>query len=275
MPSLPMPTENTETQYSIDKELYDGAIAIRDEMNLYSERLNKMDEHKGEVSEAVYLRVKSDYLAKLDLVKKSFEEKKQEIQKALLSLYDKKREQEAELQKHKDVLEEAKFRNFLGEITDKKFKETDTRESAEVKRLEKILATIQSNTKQYEDLVGGPVPEHEPPPPPPEPKPALKETPAAAPQVARLATAKEAPTTTKPVNEGSAKAPPPEPEAEEESIDYLLEEEEDEPDYFQSEPAPSKPAPAKEPSPSSLAETGKFKIPSSVPTEKHAAEKRS
>src|SRR5215467_14683953 len=161
MPSLPVPTENTETQYAIDKELYDSAIAIRDEMNLVSERLAKMEELKKEVSEAVYLRVQSDYLAKFEHVKKAFDEKKQEIHKALIDLYKKQREQETELQKHKEVLEEAKFRNFLGEYTDKKFKEVDNRESAEIKRLEKIISTIQSNAKQYEDLVGGPIQEPE------------------------------------------------------------------------------------------------------------------
>ena len=64
MSSLPVTTENADSQYSIDKELYDSTLGIREEMNLVTERLNKMDEHRSEVSEAVYFKVKSDYLAK-------------------------------------------------------------------------------------------------------------------------------------------------------------------------------------------------------------------
>jgi hypothetical protein len=159
MPPVSVPNETLDPQFSIDKELYDSASSIRDEMNLLAERINKMDEHKAEVSEAVYLKVKSDYRAKLDEVKKAFEEKKEAIQKVLQTFYQGQEDQEQKLQKHREVLEEAKFRNFLGEYSDKKFKEISNRENAEVGKHEKILNTIQTNIKQYEDLIGGPAPE--------------------------------------------------------------------------------------------------------------------
>src|SRR3990172_10999943 len=100
MPSLPVPTESSDPQYSIDKDLYDSTLSIRDEMNLLTERMNKMEEHRSEVSEAVYFKVKSDYRAKHDQVLKTFEAKKVEIQKALKTLYQKQKEQEQDLQKH-------------------------------------------------------------------------------------------------------------------------------------------------------------------------------
>ncbi len=158
MSPLPVSNITEENQFAIDKELYDTTLSIRDEMNLISERVSKMDEHKGSVSEAVYLKVKSDYLAHHDNVRKVFEEKKQSIQSALQNLYRGKSEQEAEMKKHQEILEEAKFRNFLGEHTDKKFKEIENRENSEVKRYESLLLLIDSNIKQYEDLIGGPVP---------------------------------------------------------------------------------------------------------------------
>lgn len=162
MSPLPLSNESSENQFTVDKELYDSTLAVRDEMNLISERVAKMDEHKSAVSEAVYLKVKSDYLTNYDQVKKTFEAKKKEIQAALQNLYKGKQEQETELKKHNEVLEEAKFRNFLGEFSDKKFKEVETRENTEIKRFESLLASIDNNIKQYEDLIGGPVPQLQP-----------------------------------------------------------------------------------------------------------------
>lgn len=159
MSSLSLSSPPEENQFAIDKELYDSTLAIRDEMNLIAERVQKMDEHKGSVSEAVYIKVKSDYLANYEKIKKNFEDKKQEIHLALQNLYKGKKEQESELKKHQDVLEEAKFRNFLGEFSDKKFKEIENRETTEVKRYENLLSIIDANIKQYEDLIGGPVPQ--------------------------------------------------------------------------------------------------------------------
>lgn len=157
MSPLPLSNDIQELSFNIDKELYDSTLSIRDEMNLIAERLNKMDEHKSAVSEAVYLKVKSDYLAHHDQIKKNFEDKKKEIQSVLQTFYKGKKEQEESLKKHQEVLEEAKFRNFLGEFSDKKFKEVESRETAEIKKYEGILNTIESNIKQYEDLIGGPV----------------------------------------------------------------------------------------------------------------------
>ena len=148
-----------ENQYALDEELYNSSVTIRDEMNLMNERLAKMEEHKNEISEAVYLRVKSDYLAKQNLIKKEFEEKKKEIRKALLVLYKGQREQENNLQKHREVLEEAKFRNVLGEYSDKKAKEIENKETVEIKQYDHLLSLIQTNIKQYEELMGGPVQE--------------------------------------------------------------------------------------------------------------------
>jgi len=170
MPSQPASTDTPDSQYSIDKELYDSTLSLREEMGLLTERLNKMEEHKVEVSEAVYIKVKSDYLAKHDQVRKVFEGKRLEIQKALQGLYQKQKEQDAELQKHREVLEEAKFRNFLGEFTDKKFKEVENKENTEIKRFENVLSLLQNNVKQYEDLIGGPAPEPMEAPAPPSAK---------------------------------------------------------------------------------------------------------
>lgn len=159
MSNLKLSIENEENKYVLNKPLYDSSLKVRDEVNLMTERIIKMEEHKSEISEAVYLRVKSDYLAKQDLVKKEFEEKKKEIRKELLILYRGKKDQDIELQKHKEVLEEAKFRNLLGEYADQKTKEIETKENSELKRYEHLLTMIETNIKQYEDILGGPVEE--------------------------------------------------------------------------------------------------------------------
>ncbi len=159
MTSLTYRSVDSESQLNLDKELYDSALSIRNEMNLLTERIRKMEEHKTEFAEAVYIRVKSDYLAQLEIVEKKFDEKRQAIHSALRQLYEGKKTQENSIQKHREVLEEAKFRNFLGEYTDKKFKEVENREGEAIKQYEGTLSSITANIQQYEEIVGGPVEE--------------------------------------------------------------------------------------------------------------------
>ncbi|GEM_PF-669177 len=172
MPPVPVNTEKQEEIQSLDKELYDSTRSICDEIKLLSERLALMDEKKSEVSEAVYTRVKTDYVNRLEEIKKSFESKKEEIQKIIRNFQEKKSTEEERLKKHQETLEEAKLRSFLGEYSDKKFKEIESRENAEIKKHENTLNALQNNLGQYEQLLNLPTlqPKEELPPPPSPPE---------------------------------------------------------------------------------------------------------
>ncbi len=136
-----------------------------------AERTAKMEEHRARFSESVYQKVKSDYLDQKQTIQKSFDDKKSEIEKALQILYGEKSKQESEIQKHNEVLEEAKFRNFLGEFSEKKFKEIESRENESVQALEGVLQLLQEHIKQYEDILDGPIQSSPAPLPESEPEP--------------------------------------------------------------------------------------------------------
>lgn len=188
-------TEESSSPYAVNKALFDEATAVKDKMKLIEGRLQKMEEHRSEVSDSVYLKVKTDYEVQLDEVRGLFEGKCREIEGELKHLYQAQSEQEESLSKHQEVLEEAKFRHKLGEYNDKKFKDVESQQNKEIKKYSDLLDTIKASIKQYEDILGrafdakatpayekpaAPVKKVEPPPPPAAPTPVQAKAPPAA-----------------------------------------------------------------------------------------------
>lgn len=157
LPNNPDTLADSSNRYEINIDLYQSSLELRDQMNLIAERIQKMDEHKSSVSGSVYQRVRADYSSKLETIKKSFESKKKEIVRELEKFYKFKIDLESELKKHQEVLEEAKFRNFLGEYNEEQFQSTQNIEQIEIEKLSQQLSYVESNINQYEELVGGPV----------------------------------------------------------------------------------------------------------------------
>ncbi len=150
-----VPSEE-RSPYSINQALFDESKAIKDKLELYEKRLQKMDEHKGEVSEAVYFKVKTDYKSQLEEISGAFRGKCREIQTELRQLYKSRKEQESALAQHEDVLEEAKFRHTLGEFNDKKFKDVQLQENKEIKKYKDVIEIINGSINQYEKILGTP-----------------------------------------------------------------------------------------------------------------------
>ena len=147
------PTEES-SPYAVNKALFEEAAAIKEKMKMVENRLVKMDEHRNEVSEAVYFKVKTDYETQLDSVKQSFSEKCKDVEKELATLYEAQQEQETHLAGHQEVLEEARFRHTLGEFNDKKFKDLEGSQNKEIKKYGDLLEIIKSSIKQYEEILG-------------------------------------------------------------------------------------------------------------------------
>lgn len=147
-------TEESSSPYAVNKALFEEATSVKDKMKLIEGRLQKMEEHRSEVSDSVYLKVKTDYEVQLDEVRGHFEGKCREIEGELKHLYEAQSEQETSLSKHQEVLEEAKFRHKLGEFNDKKFKDVETQQNKEIKKYNDLLDTIKASIKQYEDILG-------------------------------------------------------------------------------------------------------------------------
>ncbi len=154
LPAKDAPEE--KSPYTINKALFEEASAIKDQMKMVQDRLAKMEEHRPDVSESVYFKVKTDYETQLDSVKAAFEAKCQEINNELKQLYQAQREQQTQLEGHQEILEEAKFRSMLGEYSDKKFKELEARQNKEISKYNEILNIVKDSIQQYEGILGHP-----------------------------------------------------------------------------------------------------------------------
>ncbi len=147
-------SEETPSPYAVNKPLFEEAAAIKDKMRLIDGRLEKMEEHRNEVSDSVYLKVKTDYEVQMDEVKAQFDDKCREIEGELRTLYAAQSEQENSLAGHQEILEEARFRHTLGEFNDKKFKDLETQQNKDIKKYNDILDIIKGSIKQYEGILG-------------------------------------------------------------------------------------------------------------------------
>ncbi|HCU24649.1 MAG TPA: hypothetical protein DF383_06505 [Deltaproteobacteria bacterium] len=147
-------SEEISNPYMVSKALFDSASAVKDKMKLIEGRLEKMEAHRNEVSESVYYKVKTDYEAQLDEIRRNFEEKSREIERELGQLYQARAEQEQALATHQEILEEAKFRHKLGEYIDKKFKDVEAQQNKEIKKYNDLLDIIKGSIKQYETVLG-------------------------------------------------------------------------------------------------------------------------
>lgn len=151
------PSKGKKTEpspYQVKKALYDEAKQIKGRQELVQKRLEKMVEHRSEVSEAVFFKVKTDYETQLDEVSGDFRDQCARIEEELEEIYQAKSEQELSLKEHEDVLEEAKFRHKLGEFSNKKFQEVESKEKRDIDKYQDLLKTIGSSIEQYEGILG-------------------------------------------------------------------------------------------------------------------------
>ncbi len=145
--------------YEINHDLFDEANIIKLQLTTVLERLEKMNEHRSNVSPSVFAKVQQDYTDQKRSIQKSFEIKRKEISKELLNLYTARQEKEAEVAKQEQILEEAKFRHFLSEYDDKTFGKVEQEQLEKIDSVKQVLGVINDTINSYENLVGGPIPE--------------------------------------------------------------------------------------------------------------------
>jgi hemin uptake protein HemP len=145
-------SDKEDLQFPINQALLEDALKIKQERALMRDRLSKIEAKKNEVTPSVYQKVKHDYSTKLNEITTAFLEKKTDIDRELSTLYETRSKVAENLDQHKEILEELKFRFDLGEFDDKKFDELSKEEAEKVGKFEKILAAVGSNIKQYEAI---------------------------------------------------------------------------------------------------------------------------
>ena len=134
--------------YQVKQDVFDEANIIKQELNTVLERLEKMNQHRQEVSPSVFARVQQDYIDKKRNIQKAFEGKRKEISKELLGLYTARKEQENQVASLEQVLEEAKFRHFLGEYSDTKFKSIESEQNEKIDGVKNVLGVIFHGPRQ-------------------------------------------------------------------------------------------------------------------------------
>lgn len=153
-----MTKEKPQTEGSeipLNKPLLDESSQLKEERRILKERLLSIENNRENVSQSVYKKVHSDYVARFQAVTDKLLEKKQDIDRELSTLYETRDKIQANLKSHKEVLEEIQFRQKLGEFSKEDYQTKCKEEEDKVARFEKVLSGVQANIKRYESIFEG------------------------------------------------------------------------------------------------------------------------
>ncbi|MBI2092162.1 MAG: FHA domain-containing protein [Deltaproteobacteria bacterium] len=124
-------SDKENIQFPINQALLEDALKIKQERALMRDRISKIEAKKNEVTPSVYQKVKQDYSTKLNEITAAFLEKKTDIDRELSTLYETRSKVAENLDQHKEILEELKFRFDLGEFEKPITEESDYMIAAE------------------------------------------------------------------------------------------------------------------------------------------------
>lgn len=138
--------------YKADEELLQSTARIKSQRDVIMERVQKMEESRDRVSKSVFEKVKRDYALQLETITELLNEKKETLKKEIKDLYLRREKLSVEVNRHKEILEEASFRNVLGEFTITQYQEVESFETKEIEKLESDLSHISQLIRVHEDL---------------------------------------------------------------------------------------------------------------------------
>lgn len=138
--------------YKPDEELLQSTTRIKNQRDVILDRINKMEDSRDRVNPSVYEKVKRDYSLQLQTISELLDEKKANLKKEVKDLYLRREKLTVEINRHKEILEEAEFRHFLGEFSQNQFQEVQNYESKEVDKLEGDLSRISQFIRSHETL---------------------------------------------------------------------------------------------------------------------------
>src|SRR3989338_3457583 len=138
--------------FSPNEDLIQETARIKSQRDLIHERVRKMEAGRSQVTKNVFDKVSRDYEMQLRTITEILDEKKNLLNKELKNLYLLREKQTVEINRHKEILEEAKFRHYLGEFTEDQYKEVEEYESQEIQHLQNDFSKIHSFIKVHEEL---------------------------------------------------------------------------------------------------------------------------
>lgn len=169
-----------EINHPLNEQLLEEAERVRNDRRTLKERMDKLEETRPSVSDAVYQRVKSDYNAKMQQSTERMMSLRRNLETEEKRLLEKKLSVEANIKFHKEKIEESALRQALGEFSPSDHEALMTAEAQEIARLEMALGKLSEGLGRHKqifegedlphlpkaDTVAKPVPARQPTPPP-------------------------------------------------------------------------------------------------------------
>lgn len=146
------PSHTKFAQFQPNEELIQATSRIKTQRDTILDRIKKMEDASERVTKSVYDKVKRDYSLQLQTITELLDEKKELLSKEIKDLYVRREKLSVEVNRHKEILEEAEFRNFLGEFSQSQYQEVENFETKEIEKLENDLAKISEYIRAHEDL---------------------------------------------------------------------------------------------------------------------------
>lgn len=139
-------------QFIPDEELIQSTSRIKNQRDVILERIHRMETSSDRVSGSVFEKVKRDYGLQLDTITELLNEKKQILRDEIRKLYMIREKLTVEVNRHREILEEADFRHYLGEFTQSQYQEVENFETKEIEKSEADLAHINQWIRTHEEL---------------------------------------------------------------------------------------------------------------------------
>lgn len=152
-------------QFTPDEDLIQSTGRIKSQRDIILERIRRMQTSEGRVSNSVFEKVKRDYALQLDTINELLDEKKQVLKDEIRKLYMIREKLTVEVNRHREILEEADFRHYLGEFTQAQYQEVDNFETKEIEKAESDLAHVSQWIRTHEELFDPQDFGHKPQPP--------------------------------------------------------------------------------------------------------------
>ncbi len=134
------------------EELLREAEEIKSERQILRERLDKLEQSRATVSDAVYQKVRADYGVKMNASKDRLNLLKKGLEAEEKIITDKKSRVETHLKNRREKIEETSLRKTLGEYTEEEYQKILTSEQAEIARLEQALDSLNKNLDRTQGL---------------------------------------------------------------------------------------------------------------------------
>lgn len=139
-------------EFPMNERLVEETLRLKEERRVVRERMAKIEAQRGEVRAAVYERVHGDYAARDQELSAGLQAKKVEVDRELAGLNETRTKLSANVDGHREQLEEIHFRHGLGEFDDAAFQEKADAVGEKLAKFETLLNAVDTNIRSYERL---------------------------------------------------------------------------------------------------------------------------